>query len=157
MSTLYHATHHPWNARHEDERDETSSSLFSSTQDATPTANNNNTNAVTANPEPPAHFLRDNDESALQHTEWTSDDIIMIVILPILLTILFGFSLRHCYVANRRHAQFHERRLNVRAAQRAETREQRRLKDKNRKERGKEIEKALITKVSVLFLHGWSV
>ncbi len=137
----------------------------------------------TLDPEPPADFLMRNstanhdeyrgaastgqqhhdsndDKAALlaQHakTKWHKDDVILIAVLPTILTLLFGLSLRHCHVSNRRHARFHERRQSVRAAQRAKTREARRLEGERRKDRAREIERALVTKVSVcvfVFLH----
>ncbi len=82
-----------------------------------------------------------------QKSSWHSDDIIIVVVLPIILAILFGLSLRHCYVSNRRHAAFHEQRQNVRALERAQVREEKRLREKRRRERLREIERALISKV----------
>ena len=162
----------PWDVHHahnhDNERDESPSSLFSSSFDGT------------SEPEPPSHFFvsqNDKPESNDQHVhnatvspgdEYTTahlqdqlpgklsnDDIILELALPVVLIILVGLSIRHCYITNRRHAQFHEMRQSVRAAQRAETREQRRLKERKRKERVKEIEKALICKVGscVAFWH----
>ena len=82
----------------------------------------------------------------------TKDLIVLGVVLPIVLIILFGISLRHCCIVNRRHAEFHERRQSIRAAERARAREQRRLEEKSRKARAKEIEKALVSKVRLLLL-----
>ncbi|KAL9190258.1 hypothetical protein ACHAXT_007469 [Thalassiosira profunda] len=82
------------------------------------------------------------------HEGWTRDDIILSVALPIIMLALFGVSLRHCYVANRRTARFHERRLSLRALERAQVRENKRLQEKERKERLKEIENALVCKAA---------
>lgn len=84
-----------------------------------------------------------------QHLGWNANDILLVIILPIVLALLFCLSIRHCYVSNRRHAEFHERRQNLRALERAQIRENKKNKEKKRKERLKDIEKALVTKVCI--------
>ena len=73
----------------------------------------------------------------------------LFIALPIILAILFGLSSYHCYVSNRRQARFHERRQNLRSLERAQVRENKRIKEKKRKERLKDIDNALISKVCV--------
>ncbi|KAL7542099.1 hypothetical protein ACHAXR_011520 [Thalassiosira sp. AJA248-18] len=145
---------HRFNANHEEHSK--TSSLFPSTNEQQPAtdpgapAHLNFLNGITQ-PAPKNITLLEydsNDAQSPQQSKWTKDDVILVIVLPIILTILFAFSLRHCFIANRRHAQFHERRQNIRAAERAHEREQRRLKEKRRKERLKEVEKALISKTA---------
>ena len=109
-------------------------SLFSTSQ--------NVTTSTTIDPDEPA--------SLAQHLGWDANDILLVFVLPIVLILLFGLSLRHCYVSNRRHAQFHERRQNLRALERAQIRENKKNKEKKRKERLKDIEKALVIKVCII-------
>lgn len=90
-----------------------------------------------------------NDQRRADEKGWDTDDYMLAIVLPTILGILVLVSMRHCYVVNRRQAQFHERRQNLRALERAQIREDRRLKEKKRKERLKEIEHALVSKVSV--------
>ena len=80
-------------------------------------------------------------------TDW--NQTALFIALPIILVILFGLSSYHCYVSNRRQARFHERRQNLRSLERAQIRENKRIKEKKRKERLKDIDNALISKVCV--------
>jgi len=86
-------------------------------------------------------------QSTDDDTDW--NQTALFIALPIILVILFGLSSYHCYVSNRRQAQFHERRQNLRSLERAQVRENKRIKEKKRKERLKDIDKALISKVCV--------
>jgi hypothetical protein len=82
---------------------------------------------------------------------WSGDKIALAVIIPTVLIVLIGIAFRHCYVANKRHAELYERRQSIRAAQRAQTREERREADRKRKERVKDVEAALVSSVSCGF------
>ena len=86
-------------------------------------------------------------QSSDDDTDW--NQTALFIALPIILVILFGLSSYHCYVSNRRQAQFHERRQNLRSLERAQVRENKRIKEKKRKERLKDIDNALISKVCV--------
>ncbi|KAL7537934.1 hypothetical protein ACHAWF_005942 [Thalassiosira exigua] len=143
----------------DDKRGETSSpSLFSTEEEHVSSGNQ------LGGPDPgqPAHTIGSTSNpgyhNASQHQssdhlsthagKWTKDDIMVVIVLPIILGILLLFSCRHCYIANRRHAQFHAQRQSARTAARAQAREQRRLSDERKKERAKEIDKALVTKTA---------
>jgi hypothetical protein len=81
-------------------------------------------------------------------TAWGKDAIILSVVLPIILLTLVGIAMRFCIISNRRHAFMHERRQNIRALERAQIRENKRLAEKRKKKRLKEIDDALICKVA---------
>ena len=81
-------------------------------------------------------------------TAWSKDAIILSVVLPIILLTLVGISTRFCIISNRRHASMHERRQSMRALERAQIRENKRLAEKRKKMRLKEIDDALICKVA---------
>jgi hypothetical protein len=85
----------------------------------------------------------ENDGTALD-----KDTIILSVVLPIILMTLVGIAMRFCIISNRRHAFMHERRQNIRALERAQIRENKRLAEKRKKKRLNEIDDALICKVA---------
>jgi len=86
-------------------------------------------------------------QSSDDDTDW--NQTALFIALPIILVILFGLSSYHCYVSNRRQARFHERRQTLRSLERAQVRENKRIKEKKKKERLKDIDNALISKVCV--------
>ncbi len=75
-------------------------------------------------------------------------DTILKVVLPIILLALVGIAIRFCVVSSRRHASIYERRQNIRALERAQIRENKRLAQERKKTRHKEIDDALICKVA---------
>ena len=79
---------------------------------------------------------------------WGKETIILCVVLTATLLTLSAIAIRFCIISNRRHASMHERRQNLRALQRAQIRENKRLAEKRKKKRMKEIEDALICKVA---------
>lgn len=76
------------------------------------------------------------------------DAIILSVVLPIVLLALVGIAIRFCIISSRRQASHHERRQNIRALERAQIRENKRLAEQRKKKRLKEIDDALICKVA---------
>lgn len=76
------------------------------------------------------------------------DAIILSIVLPIILLALVGIAIRFCIISSRRHASMHERRQNIRALERAQIRENKRLAEQRKKKRQKEIDDALICKVA---------
>lgn len=76
------------------------------------------------------------------------DAIILKVVLPIILLALFGMALRFCIISSRRQASIWERRQSIRALERAQIRENKRLAAERKKKRHKEIDDALICKVA---------
>mmetsp|Transcript_10455 Transcript_10455/g.14972 ORF Transcript_10455/g.14972 Transcript_10455/m.14972 type:complete len:277 (+) Transcript_10455:107-937(+) len=76
------------------------------------------------------------------------DDIILKVALPIILLALVGMAIRFCIISSRRHASIWERRQSIRALERAQVRENKRLAAERKKKRHKEIDDALICKVA---------
>ena len=75
-------------------------------------------------------------------------DTILKVVLPIILLALIGIAIRFCVVSSRRHASIYERRQNIRALERAQIRENKRLAQERKNTRHKEIDDALICKVA---------
>ena len=115
-----------------------------SQETSTPWNNNTSLSSPTLADRRSAGFAESSD---YDDTDW--NQTALFIALPIILVILFGLSSYHCYVSNRRQAQFHERRQNLRSLERAQVRENRRIKEKKRKERLKDIDNALISKVCV--------
>jgi len=76
------------------------------------------------------------------------DTIILCVALPIVLLTLAVIAIRFCVISNRRHATMFERRQSLRALERAQIRENKRLAEQRKKKRTKEIEDALICKLA---------
>ncbi len=76
------------------------------------------------------------------------DDIILKVVLPIVLLALVGMAIRFCIVSSRLHASIWERRQSIRALERAQIRENKRLAAERKKKRHREIDDALICTVA---------
>lgn len=74
-------------------------------------------------------------------------DIILKVVVPIILLALVGMAIRFCIISSRRHASIWERRQSIRALERAQIRENKRLAAERKKKRHEEIDDALICTV----------
>ena len=91
---------------------------------------------------------KDETSGSKEHSSLGKDAIILSVVLPIILLTLVGIAIRFCVISSRRHASHHERRQNIRALERAQIRENKRLAEQRKKKRLKEIDDSLICKVA---------